>query len=124
MGSRSDADHGIAQMALGLPQRLSGRVFAGETSEQARKGTGAAQALQIAHQGQGAIPNPAPPQAHRALQLDLHEHGALLVAESPQQGIALGNQPHRSEAGFQEIGIPEHRGQDGEMGHGHHDRVG
>jgi hypothetical protein len=31
---------------------------------------------------------------------------------------------HRTQTGLQQIGIAEHRWQDGEMGHGHHDCLG
>ena len=56
------------------------------------------------------------------IELKHHHHSSLLTAETLQLNIALGVEPHRTEAGLQQIGIPKICWQDGEMGHGHHDR--
>ena len=124
MGSISDADQGVAQVTAGLPQGVAGRVLPGDPGEQGLQGARAAEALQIANQGQGAIATPAPAQGGSSIELKHHRHRSLLTTETLQLGIALGAEPHRTQAGLEQIGIPKHRWQDGEMGHRHHDRVG
>ncbi len=123
MGSISDADQGVAQVRSGLPQGVAGRVLPCDPAEQRLKGARTAEALQITNQGQGAIVGPAPAQGAIRTELKHDLHRSLLTAETLQLSIALGAEPHRTEAGLQQIGIPKHCWQDGEMGHGHHDRV-
>lgn len=123
MGSVSDVNQGVAQVASGLSQGLTGRIFPREPGEQGFQGPGPAQPLQIAHQGKGAIPIPAPAQGRVGIELELHQHGPPITTEILEVGIPLGGEAHRTQAGLEQIGISEHRGQDGEMGQGLHDRV-
>jgi len=124
MGSISDADQRVAELRSGLPQGIAGRVLPCDPGEQGLQGARTAEALQVADQGQGAIAGPAPAQGDIRIELKHHHHSSLLTAETLQLSIALGAEPHRPQAGLQQIGIPKHRWQDGEMGHGHHDRFG
>ena len=121
MGSISDADQGVAQVTSGLPQGIAGRILPCDPAEQGLQGARTAEALQITDQGQGAIAAPAPAQGDFSIELKHHHHRLLLTAETLQQSIALGAEPHRTQAGLQQIGIPKHRWQDGEMGHRLHD---
>lgn len=123
MGSISDAYQGVAQVTSGLPQGVAGRVLPCDPGEQGLQGARTAEALQITDQGQGAIVGPAPAEGDISIELKHHRHCSLLAAKPLQLGIALGAVPHRTQTGLQQIGIPKHRWQDGEMGHGHHDRV-
>jgi len=122
MGSISDADQGVAQVTSGLPQGIAGCVLPCDPAEQGLQGARTAEALQITDQGQGAIAAPAPAQGDFSMELKHHHDRSLLTAETLQLSIALGAEPHRTQAGLQQIGIPKHRWQDGEMGHRHHDR--
>ena len=121
MGSISDADQGVAQVTSGLPQGIAGRVLPCDPAEQGLQGARTAEALQITDQGQGAIAAPAPAQGDFSIELKHHHHRLLLTAETLQLSITLGDEPHRTKAGLQQIGIPKHRWQDGEMGHRLHD---
>ena len=121
MGSISDADQGVAQVTSGLPQSIAGRVLPCDPAEQGLQGARTAEALQITDQGQGAIAAAAPAQGDFSIELKHHHHRSLLTAETLQLSIALGAEPHRTQAGLQQIGISKHRWQDGEMGHRHHD---
>ena len=123
MGSVSDVNQGVAEVASGLSQGLTGRIFPREPGEQGFQGPDPAQPLQIAHQGKGAIPIPAPAQGRVGIELELQQHGPPITPESLEVGITLGVMAHRTQAGLEQIGISEHRGQDGEMGQGLHDRV-
>jgi len=122
MGLISDADQGVAQVSSGLPQGVAGRVLPRDPGEQGLQRTRTAEALQITDQGQGTIVGPAPAQGDIRIELKHHHHSSLLTAETLQLNIALGAEPHRTEASLQQIGIPKNCWQDGEMGHGHHDR--
>ena len=122
MGSVSDVDQGVAQVASGLLQGVTGRIFPRQPGEQGFQGAGPAQPLQIAHQGKGAIPIPAPTQGRVGIELKFHQHGPPITTEILEMGIPLGAVAHRTQTGLEQIGISEHRWQDGEMGHGLHDR--
>jgi len=123
MGSVSDVNQGVTQVALGLPQGVTGRIFPRQPGEQRLQGAGPAQPLQIAHQGKGAIPIAAPTEGGVWIELEFHQHLAPITPESHEVGIALGVMAHRTQTGLEQVGISEHRGQDGEMGQGLHDRV-
>jgi len=122
MGSVSDADQGVAQVPLGLSQGVTGRVLPREPGEQGLQGAATAQSLEIANQGKGAILVPAPAESHGSIELELQQHRPALTAEFLQVSMALGAEAHRTQTGLEQIRIAEHRWQDGEMGHGHHDR--
>jgi len=124
MGSVSDADQGVAQVPSGLVQGVSGRILPREPGQEGLQGAGTAQPLQIANQGKGSILVSAPAKGDASLELQLHQHGPPLTTEFLQVSIALGVVAHRTQTGLQQIGIAEHRWQDGEMGHGHHDCLG
>jgi len=123
MGSVSDVNQGVAQVASGLSQGLTGCIFPREPGEQRLQGAGPAQPLQITHQGKGAIAIPAPTEGGVWIELEFHEHLAPITPESLEVGITLGVMAHRTQTGLEQVGISEHRGQDGEMGQGLHDRV-
>ena len=98
-------------------ERLTGRVGVGDAAQQPLDGPRAAQALQVTHQGQGAIPLATPTQGLTRFKLDpkLHRLGLLEPAQLPTPD---GLKPETLETGGQEVGIAQHRWQDGEVGHG------
>jgi hypothetical protein len=124
MGSVSDADLGVAQVALGLAQGVASGILPCDPGKQGLQGAGPAEALQITDQGQGTIAGSAPSQRDVRIEMEHQQHGPTLAAETLQLSISARVEAHRTQAGLQKIGIQENRWQDGEMGHGHHDHLG
>lgn len=105
-------------MARGIHQGLGGGVALGDAADQRLQGLAAADALQITHQGQAAVPLAAPAEALTALKAYLHLHRLTLIGESAQLAAPLGLQAEALQTGDQQVDIAEHRRKDGEMGHG------
>ena len=79
---------------------------------------GAAEALQVANEGQAAVrlTNPADLQTIR--QLHPQAHGLLLAGEANEESGRLRKQLEIGQRLGQNCLVPQHRWQDGEMGHG------
>jgi phosphoribosylglycinamide formyltransferase-1 len=111
-------DVSAVEMAGGIPKGQLGGVVAGEAPEQGLQRAGAAEALQIPHQGQGAIGLAGPAHAQTLRQPHLQQHrlpfpGKALEIATPEGMVAKG-----FEACRQGVGIAQHRWQDGQVGHG------
>ncbi len=115
--SAMDVELGTGQVGAGLIESLAGRVGAGDPTEQALQGLGSAQALQIADQGKGAIGLAPPTEAEIIGETNLQVDRLGLI-ETLDLSASLGLDAEACQAGGQAVGVAQHRGQDGEMGHG------
>jgi len=102
----------------GLPQGQARRVGPGDRPQQAGQFTTAAEARQIAHQGQTPLRVPPPAQAQAVPEADVHGHRLLLSRKPNQRAVPLRSKLEGFQSGDQQIGVAQHRGQGREMGHG------
>lgn len=116
-GSRQDCWQGS-----GVSQGLSGGIGAGDATDQALQGAGSAEPLQIPHQGQAAVGLAPPAEGLTVWEAHLQLHRLTVVREALQLPPPAGAEPQARQACRQQIGIAQHCGQDGEMGHGGHGR--
>lgn len=115
--SGGDLDHSTSQGTAGFLQGEAGGIAPGDRTDQGTQGTGAAQALQVGHQGQPtiALTTPADPLTTRQGdgQIDL----LAIIGESLQSSPPQRAEAKIQESCFQKIKLAQDRWQDGEMGH-------
>lgn len=116
-----DLDQGSRQ-GSGVSQGLTGRIGAGDASDQPLQGARSAQPLQIPHQGQAAVGLAPPTKGLTVGEAHLQIHRLTVVREALEFPPPARAEPQAREACRQQIGIAQHCGQDGEMGHGGHGR--
>ena len=111
-------DGGPLQLPARIAESLLGGVVAGEATQQGLKRTGAAQTLEIAHQGQGAIRLARPADAVALWELHLEHHLLAVVGKPAENPADLGLMAEGLQARRQQVGVTQHRWQDGKVGHG------
>ena len=115
---RIQSEDGSWEGAGGGTQGLLGRVVAGEVPEQRLEGTVPAEPLKIADEGKAAISQTGPAEADSLWQPHLHDHGLLVTREARQVTSPDRTMTQSLQAAGQQVGVVQHRWQDGEMGHG------
>ena len=102
----------------GTAKGLQGGVAAGDAPNQLLGRLGATEALQVAHQGQGAIALAPPADPQSTGQFGLQQHRLRLTGEARQGSPVQHRQPEFPQRSFQQGFVAQNRWQDGEMGHG------
>ena len=101
-----------------IAQGGAGGIAAGELTQQRLQIPAMAEALQIPHQGQGAIGATAPAHAGAILQAYGHQHGMRFRRKAFNHAIARGVQSERAQGVAETADIPQDGWQDREMGQG------
>ena len=101
-----------------IAQGGAGGIAAGELTQQRRQIPAMAEALQIPHQGQGAIGATAPAHAGAILQAYGYKHGMRFRRKAFNHAIARGVQSERAQGVAETADIPQDGRQDREMGQG------
>ena len=105
-------------MELGIRQSTAHGITAGDPPQELLQVLVVAQPLQVTHQSQGAIGLALPAQAMTGLTAHLKQHRLHLPGKPFKLPPPLGTQTKGLQAGRQHVGVVQHGGQDGEMGHG------
>ena len=105
-------------MELGIGQGPAGGIAAGDARQQLLHVLAATEALQVTHQGQGAVGLTLPTEAVARFAAHLKQHRLHLPGEPFEMPPPPGLQTEGLQAGRQHVGVVQHGGQDREMGHG------
>jgi hypothetical protein len=102
------------QGAGGLPEGQPGGIAPGDRTDQRAQRTGAAQALQISHQDQGAIGLAPPAEGLTIGEANREVDRLVIVCESLQMAAQQRRQAQILERGFEKVELPQNGWQDGE----------
>jgi phosphoribosylglycinamide formyltransferase 1 len=105
-------------MALGIRQGQAGGIASGDGAQQLLHVLAAAEPLKVTNQRQGAVGLAAPAKILITATTHLEQHRLSLPGEPLKMATPLGLKTKSLQAGRQHVGIVQHGGQDGEMGHG------
>ena len=101
-----------------MPQGHLSCVAAGDAAQQLLQLLGAAEPLQVCHQGKGTIALAHPAQSLPASQAHLQQHLFGLACKTRNLSTPLGRELQGLQAGGKSLGIAQHGWQDGEVGQG------